>query len=55
LWWRILRLNKQPVLESAQQFIGDLQQLIEFIEQNDSEQGLARLRNATQKKRDAKE
>lgn len=55
LWWRILRLNQQPVLDSAKKFVDDLQQLIEFIEQNDSEQGLARLRIATHKRRDTSE
>ena len=52
LWWRILRLNKEPVLTSAQRFIDDFQQLIDSIEQNDTERGLASLRRATEKKRD---
>ena len=51
LWWRILRLNKEPVLRSAQQFIDDLQQLMDAIEQNDSERGLASLHRASAKKR----
>lgn len=55
LWWRILRLNQQPVLDSAKKFVDDLQQLIACIEQNDSEQGIARLRIATDKRRDASE
>ena len=40
------------VLTSAQRFIDDLQQLIDSIEQNDTERGLASLRRATEKKRD---
>ena len=52
LWWRILRLNKEPVLTSAKRFIDDLQRLIDSIEQNDTERGLASLRRATEKKRD---
>ena len=50
LWWRILRLNKRSVIDSAEQFVGDLQQIIEAIERNDSAQGLAQLRHAAEKK-----
>ena len=54
LWWRILRLNKDSVIESARQFGDDLQQLIAAIENNDSEVGLAQLRNAVEKKTSTK-
>ena len=54
LWWRILRLNKDSVIESALQFGDDLQQLIAAIENNDSEEGLAQLRNAVEKKTSTK-
>ncbi len=54
LWWRILRLNKDSVIESALQFGDDLQQLIAAIENNDSEVGLAQLRNAVEKKTSTK-
>jgi prephenate dehydrogenase len=49
LWWRILRLNKDSVVESAGRFSDDLQQLIAALENGDSELGLAQLRNAVEK------
>ena len=50
LWWRILRLNKHSVIDGAEQFVGDLRQIIEAIERDDSAQGLAQLRHAAEKK-----
>ena len=49
LWWRILRLNKDSVVESAGRFSDDLQHLVAALENGDSELGLAQLRNAVEK------
>ena len=44
-------IEQEPVLTSAQRFIDDLQQLIDSIEQNDTERGLEAY--AVQRKRSA--
>ena len=50
LWWRILRLNKRSVMDSAERFVDDLGAIIEAIEHDKSAQGLAQLRHAAEKK-----
>ncbi|XOV82927.1 MAG: prephenate dehydrogenase [bacterium] len=48
LWWRILCMNRQQVLQAAEQFQMNLQALTEALADNDDATGLAALRHAAQ-------
>jgi len=50
LWWRILCLNRDQVLDAAEQFTTHLQTFTAALENNDEVTGLAALRTAAQRR-----
>jgi prephenate dehydrogenase len=50
LWWRILCMNRQQVLDAAADFTAHLQTFTEALEKNDEVTGLAALRAAAERR-----